>query len=41
MDNDYWITPEQEEWCADWVDETLYEARQGKPHPRPLRPFPK
>ncbi len=41
MDNDYGITPEQAEWCADWVDGVLYEARYGKPHPHPLPAFPK
>lgn len=33
--------PEGEEWCADWVDQVLYEARTGKCHPHTLLPFPK
>ena len=35
------ITPEEAEWCADWVDQVLYKKRFGKTRPHPLPPFPK
>lgn len=41
FENNFWITPEQAEWCADFVDGVLYEKRYGKPHPCPLPAFPK